>query len=139
MSFLVWPSKMDSFLQFIQKTYFKASVNVNMHVKIEQASNEEFPTKQCIKCEEKFQNSNLLPSIDRVNWNLVATSTYDLEETVGFPLSYAYINNLFFSVKDERLHELVTSLTGWIFQWPIKANVQQYGIPGSPEQFISKT
>ena len=81
MYFLVWPSKMDSFVQLIQKTYFQASVIVSMHVKMEQSSTEEFPTKQCYKCEERLRYFAMY-----CNWNLVAASTYNLEKTVGFPL-----------------------------------------------------
>ena len=90
-SFLVWPSKMQSeaaFLDFIKLHFFKVSLNVDFYVKVEKTKTELFPIKQCDECKLIFEKSGLIEAFNKVNWGLVGVSTYNLDKEVSFLLSY---------------------------------------------------
>ena len=82
----MWPSKVSTFSafqDFIKKTFFKPSASVNMVVKVKSISTEQFPTQKCDACATIFEKSKILEAVNQVKWNLINTSTYELEKEVS--------------------------------------------------------
>lgn len=84
---LVWPSKsakLSDFRTLAETNIFKPSMNSSVVVKIQDhASTENFPLTQCPSCTGKLEQSRLIESVSNIHWDLLNTSTYDLQNTVS--------------------------------------------------------
>jgi hypothetical protein len=69
-------------------------VNVRVEVNLKKIFTEDFPLTTCDVCSSLLKDSKILEAVEGVRWNLINTSTYDLEKT------------------DPRLHQLITSVRG---------------------------
>ena len=85
---LVWPSRMSKFSKFVRlvkDSTFMVSDSQGVEVVLtkSQSTLEKFQVPQCTNCTRNFRDARIMSEVQRVDWDLLHTSTYDFMDIVS--------------------------------------------------------